>query len=191
MNRDFIWAINVVAKPSSSPRSVPLLDIAYWKHVVSTPFTDRDCPDPNLLAGSPSTLTLTNYIGQGGTCAAFRGTWHGVPIVVKYIQNGYSTPFVREARAYLGGLANLRGTVVPEFFGLYRSDYFALLVSEDCGNMISTWDDLNLQERYVHASLFPVIAIFVDMTSGWACTAPYFLSTCLASAMETFGPGML
>jgi hypothetical protein len=204
MNRDTIWAVDVVAKPSSSPRSVPLLDPAYWIRVQSDSapevlhdqedwketLDDTGAPDPNLLVGSPSTLTMTSYIGPGGTCAAFRGTWHGVAIVAKYIQSEYSTPFVDEARAYLGGLAPFQGTVVPGFFGLYRSDYFALLVFEDCGNRISDWDDLDLQERCVHATFFPAIAIFVDMKSGWLCIAPYFLSTYLASAMETFSPGM-
>jgi hypothetical protein len=171
MNRYFLWAIVAVTKPSCLPHSVPLLDSAYWKCVVSPPSAlanrrlrdlehwetaaeDTDSSNPDLLVGSPSTLTLTSYVGQGGTCAAFRGTWHGVSVVVKYIQHDYSTPFVREAQAYLGSLAHLRGTVVPEFFGLYRSDYFALLVFEDCGNTISDWDELNLWERcltcYIH-----------------------------------------
>jgi hypothetical protein len=156
MDRDAIWAITAVAKPSSSPGSVPSLDSAYWKRVFPAPLTKRsricdqeDTPELGLLVGSPSTLALTSYIGRGGTCAAFRGTWHGVPIVAKYIQSKYSTPFVGEANAYLGGLARLRGTIVPEFFGLYRSNFFALLVVEDCGDRISKWDDLDLEERCV------------------------------------------
>jgi hypothetical protein len=155
MDRGAIWAIVAVAKASSSPRSVPSLDSAYWKRVSSAPLTKRsplcdheDTPDLDLLANSPSTLILSSYIGHGATCAAFRGTWQGVPIVAKYIESKYSTPFVGEAKAYLGGLARLRGTIVPEFFGLYRSNFFALLVFEDCGDKISKWDDLNLQERY-------------------------------------------
>jgi hypothetical protein len=167
MDRDVNWPIIAVAKPSSSPRSVPLLDAAYWKGVFSAaptntlcldwkaPRKDTGTQDPNLLVDTPSILTLKSYIGPGGTCAAFRGTWHGVPIVVKYSLNKYSTPFAREAQAYLGGLAHLRGTVVPEFFGIYRSDFFALLVFEDCGDKISKWDDLNLQERYVHDIFVP------------------------------------
>jgi hypothetical protein len=119
MNRNAIWAVRVVAKPSSSPQSVPSFDDAYWKCIVSTPKHLRDLEaDPNLLVGSPSTLTLTNYIDQGSTCAAFRGTWHGVPIVVKYIQSKYSAPFVREAQVYLSGIAHLRGKVIPEFLGV-------------------------------------------------------------------------
>jgi hypothetical protein len=170
MNRDFIWAIIVIAKPSSPPNSLPLLDSAYWKRVVSPPsplakrarlglensnaaLEETDTLNPNLLVGSPSTLTLTSYIGQGATCAAIRGTWHGAPIVVKFIEEQYSFPFVDEARVYLGGLAHLRGAVVPEFFGLYRSDCFALLVFEDCGDSISDWDGLDLQERCVHANI--------------------------------------
>jgi hypothetical protein len=176
MNRDAVWAIDVIAKPSSSSHSVPSLDSAYWKRAISTPLTkcaplgahdledskstlkDTDSPDPNLLVASPSTLTLTSYIGPGGTCAAFRGTWYGVPIVIKYIQRHESAPFANEARAYLGGLANLRGKVVPEFFGLHRSDIFALLVFEDCGNKISDWHDLDLQERCVFAIFIPAFA---------------------------------
>jgi hypothetical protein len=156
MYRDAIWAIIAVAKPSSSPGSVPSLDSAYWKRVSSDPLPKRsplcdheDTPDLDILANSPSTLILSSYISHGATCAAFRGTWHGVPIVAKYIESKYSAPFVGEAKAYLGGLARLRGTIVPEFFGLYRStSFFALLVFEDCGDKISEWDDLNLQERY-------------------------------------------
>jgi hypothetical protein len=157
MNRNAIWALRVVAKPFSSPQSLPSFDPAYWKCVVSRPQCPRgieNYPDPYRLVGSPSTLTLTRYIDQGNTCAAFRGTWYGAPVVVKYIQSEYSARFVSEAQVYLSGIAHLRGKVIPQFFGLYRTDFFALLVVEDCGNAISQWHDLDLQERCAKCFFF-------------------------------------
>jgi hypothetical protein len=144
-----VWIADVVATPSSTHDSIPSLDSDFWDRVSSVPRTKLErvgvrpnpklvgpnSPDPQLLITSPSTMKLTTYIGRGGTCDAFRGTWLGLPIVAKDgDRSNNARRFSREVHAYLR-LGHLCGSVVPEFFGLYRTDSFALLVLEDAGDM--------------------------------------------------------
>jgi hypothetical protein len=65
-----------------------------------------------------------------------------------------SAPTPPEAESYLRSLAHLSGTVVLEFFGLYRSDHFAMLVLEDGGCAIDSWCELDDQERLVSLLFF-------------------------------------
>jgi hypothetical protein len=148
-----IWAADVVATPSASQDSIPKLNDDYWDCVSSVPrrklgrlgvgvepkpkLEGPNAPDPELLVSAQSTLKLTDNIGEGGVCTAYRGTWFGVPIVAKYVDTMDDVrPFAREVHAYLR-LGHLRGSVIPEFFGLYRTDSFALLILEDAGNIIN------------------------------------------------------
>jgi hypothetical protein len=182
-NDEIVWIADVVATPSSSHDSIPSLDSDFWDRVLSVPqaklerlgvvnpypkLEGPNSPDPQVLITLQSTMKLTTYLGRGGTCDAFRGTWFGVSIVAKDgDESGDSRLFAREVHAYLR-LGYLCGSVVPEFFGLYRTDDFALLVLEDAGDMIyrhvpSTyrdpysddhrpvtvdhWADLDIQDR--------------------------------------------
>jgi hypothetical protein len=149
-----IWAADVVATPSSPHRSIPPLNPDYWDRAYWVPWNKLgrlgalimgqkphlegpNAPDPELLVSAQSTIKFTDNLGHGGTCTAYRGTWFGVPIVAKYAHKKVDVrPFAQEVHAYLR-LGHLRGSVVPEFFGLYRTDSFALVVLEDAGDMIS------------------------------------------------------
>jgi hypothetical protein len=150
INGSIVWAADVVATPSSSHDSIPSLDSAFWDRVSSVPLTKLErlgvldpnpklegpnSPDPELLITLPSTMKLTTILGRGGTCVAYCGTWFGVPIVVKEsLGSDGAHRFAREVHAYLR-LGHLRGSVVPEFFGLYRTDLSVHLVLEDAGDM--------------------------------------------------------
>jgi hypothetical protein len=174
-----IWAVDVIATPSSSHRSIPKLDDDYWDRMRAVPRIKLarlgvkpnsiregpDLPNPELLVSSQSTIKISAEVATGATCTAFRGTWFGVPIVVKRCYTmDYVCPLAEEVHAYLR-LGHLCGSVVPEFFGLYRSDFFALVVLEDAGDKIKEpliprtcldedyldtvdcWPDLDVQER--------------------------------------------
>jgi hypothetical protein len=179
-----VWAVSLVATPSSSHDAIPKLDSYYWDGASSVPsaklarlgvdlnwrrnFDGPNLPDPELAVSSQSTMKITAIldIGEDAT-SVYRGTWFGVRIVSKKIDNmdsyykhDVAYQFLCEVHAYLR-LCHLRGTVVPEFFGLYRSDSFALLVLEDagepffddldgCGEIVSDeWAVLDVQERCV------------------------------------------
>jgi hypothetical protein len=205
-NRD-IWAADVIATPSSSHRSIPKLDDDYWDCVSFVPLTKLkrlgvepneirkgpDWPDPELLISSQSTMKLTANLGRGATCTAYRGTWFGVPIVVKrgHMPDDFFL-LAQEVHAYLR-LDHVRGSVVPEFFGLYRSDTFTLLVLEDAGDKIDEpsiprmcvdqkylknldrWPDLDVQERYAfnfHAITCLLTWLWNDQTRIVLCHVP-------------------
>jgi hypothetical protein len=154
-NDRIVWAADVVATPSSSHDSIPQLDPDYWDRVRSVPRTKLkrlrlgrrvgpkpeldgpNAPDPELVVSAQSTIKMASYLGTGGICTAYRGTWFGVPIVAKYVHRMDDVrPLADEVHAYLC-LDHLRGPVIPEFFGLYRTDSFALLILEDVGDMIN------------------------------------------------------
>jgi hypothetical protein len=77
-----------------------------------------------------------------------RATWLDVPLVAKIATVKKSPVLGHEAIAYLGYLAHLRGVIIPEFFGLYRSEGRAYLLLEDVGSM---WKDLSLKAPVLYA----------------------------------------
>jgi hypothetical protein len=68
----------------------------------------------------------------------------------------------------------MRGIIVPEFYGLYRSDGWALLILEDASSTVvdDFFDGLSELERYADASGFP--NELISLVSGTAFTAPCF-----------------
>jgi hypothetical protein len=101
------------------------------------------------LAVSPATIKITtsnSNLKQG------RGTWHGLPIMIDMCSANcpWDAPehLSHVAKVHLRHLQDLRGAVVPEFFGLYRTDFQALLIYEDVGGFrVDAWSDLDFQER--------------------------------------------
>jgi hypothetical protein len=150
-NNRIVEAADVVAIPSSSHDSIPSLDLDFWRRMRHVPaaklvrlrvepkpeLEGTNSLDPELLVSSRSTIKLTDTLSAGETCTAYRGTWFGVPIVAKYFHMSEDSRLcAQEVHAYLR-LGHLRGSVIPEFFGLYRTDSFALLVLEDVGDIIN------------------------------------------------------
>jgi hypothetical protein len=83
------------------------------------------------IVAAPSTINLTELVGEGATGMAFRGQWHGAAIVAKHAMPKESQALVRESLFYKEHLAHLRGVIIPEFLGLYRSDGWAMMVLEE------------------------------------------------------------
>jgi hypothetical protein len=96
------------------------------------------------LMASPATIKITTSSSDQR-----RGTWHGVPIMIQmYPVDRPTEQFSHAAKVHLRHLQDLRGAVVPEFFGLYRTDSQALLIYEDVGGFyVDSWSDLDFQER--------------------------------------------
>jgi hypothetical protein len=105
-----------------------------WPSRGGTGTRGPNSPDPELLVSSRSTIKLTDNLGAGGTCAAYRGTWFGVAKYVDVMDD--ARKLSEEVHAHLR-LGHLRGSVIPKFFGLYRSDSFSLFVLEVAGDMIN------------------------------------------------------
>jgi hypothetical protein len=81
-----------------------------------------------------------------------RGTWYGASVVAKHSVPKDSESLARETLFCKHHLAHLRGIIVPEFLGLYRSDGWALLVLVDVGSIKRTkipWDFLSERQRCV------------------------------------------
>jgi hypothetical protein len=113
------------------------------------------------IVALPSTINLTECLSDAETGMTFRGTWYGASIVAKHSVPEHSEHLAREALFYKDHLEHLRGLVVPQFIGLYRSDGWALLVLEDVGSTTdpeTNWEGWSREEKCVHQeeSLPPV-----------------------------------
>jgi hypothetical protein len=119
-----------------------------------TPVTYRYLTPPE--DGAFSTINFTEYIANGATGMAHRGSWYDASVVAKHSVPRDSEALAREALFYKHHLARLRGIVVPEFLGLYRSDGWSLLVLEDVGPTTkptaNPWEGWSEQQRCVDAS---------------------------------------
>jgi hypothetical protein len=106
----------------------------------------------DTLVSSTSTMRFTTCMGEVATSMALRGFWYGASIVAKH-----SVPAQSEALFYKRHLAHLRGIVVPEFLGLYRSDDWTLLILEDVDSTIKPtaipWEGWSEQEKCVSREL--------------------------------------
>jgi hypothetical protein len=100
------------------------------------------------IVAAPSTIKFTEFVAEeGATGMALRGHWYGATIG-KHAAPTRSQALLREALFYKDHFAHLRGVIVPEFLGLYRSDFWALLVLKDAGSDIPVeWEELPEQDR--------------------------------------------
>jgi hypothetical protein len=84
-----------------------------------------------VLSAPSSIMRFNRYCGEETAGMAVRGHWYGTAIYAKHAMPKESQALEREALFYKRNLAHLRGAIVPEFFGFYRSDFWSLLVLED------------------------------------------------------------
>jgi hypothetical protein len=121
------------------------------------------------LANSPATVCLTEVL-SGGEPMTFVGCFGGQPV-----QAWYSSPviywvdpsFARQALLFRRNLAHLQGKVVPHFLGLYLADPWSLVVTEYCGRIVCTIEDLPESERCAGSDL--IIGAFLYFLTQFAC----------------------
>jgi len=99
-------------------------------------------------APQPVVIRLATRPTEGIHGACFASTLgDGTKLILKYAQRGQEQALRHEAQLYESRLGGVRG--VPAFYGLFRSEAWSVMVLEDGGRAINTFDDLSTAEKYV------------------------------------------
>ena len=97
-------------------------------------------------------IYLSNTVQWGDWCHVFRGQFGGKPVVAKICSDGIESPLRREYAVYQT-LCDLQGSAVPRCYRLFRvGDVADMLLLEDCGESLRSYDKLTAHERSVCAS---------------------------------------
>jgi hypothetical protein len=171
---DDVIPLSVVATPLSALGNIPTFDQLWIFGRRRQRFAFRlrggggwrRCARPSFIMLPP--IHFASYANCGSTGDVLRATWLDIPLVAKIVATVDKSPVGHEAIAYVGYLAHLRGVIVPEFLGLYRSEereYVGEHVEEiaredekysenDEPYVYRRWNLLNESERFVHGSFF-------------------------------------
>ena len=102
-----------------------------------------------------STISLCHALQWGDRRHVFRGRFGGRPVVAKICSdgaNGAQSP-LREEYATYQTLRDLQGSAIPRCYGLFRvGDFADMLLLEDCGESLQSFDGLTPHQRCVRAS---------------------------------------
>ena len=97
-----------------------------------------------------STIVLSHVIQWGIECRIFRGHFGHRPIVAKICgdRTHRAESGLREEYAIYQALRNLQGSAIPRCYGLLRvGDFANMLLLEDCGNSLKSYDGLTPNQR--------------------------------------------
>jgi hypothetical protein len=99
-----------------------------------------------------STIALSHAVQWGDLCHVFRGQFGGRPIVAKICSDRADRAEwpLREEYAVYKTLRDLQGSAIPRCYGLFKvGDFADMLLLEDCGESLQSYDGLTPQQRCV------------------------------------------
>jgi hypothetical protein len=101
------------------------------------------------IAKQPCTIVLSHAVQWGNRCHVFRGQFGGRPIVAKICSDRAKSPLPDEYAVYQT-LRDLQGSAIPRCYGLLRvGDFADMLLLEDCGKSLHSYDELTPHQRSV------------------------------------------
>jgi serine/threonine protein kinase len=104
------------------------------------------------FAKQPCTIVLSHAVQWGDQSYVFRGYFGGRPIVAK-ISSDRTDPAkspLQEEYAVYQTLRDLQGSAIPRCYGLFRvGDFADMLLLQDCGESIQSYDGLTPYQRCV------------------------------------------
>ena len=130
----------------------------------SVTFNLMGCPSPPLaiklvhgrradfFPKQSCTISISHAVQWGHRRHVFRGRFGGMPVVAKICSDGAQSLLRGECAVYQT-LSDLQGSAIPRCYGLFRvGDMADMLLLEDCGESLHSFDGLTPKQRCVRAS---------------------------------------
>jgi tRNA A-37 threonylcarbamoyl transferase component Bud32 len=115
--------------------------------------------------------SFSHAVQCGIECHVFRGQFDGRPIVAKICadRTHRAEPGLREEYAVYQTLRDLQGSAIPRCYGLFRvADFADLLLLEDCGESLESYDKLTPYQRCASCLRHAVMALNDPRGTLWS-----------------------
>jgi hypothetical protein len=108
--------------------------------------------DSILNSSSPSEdssniIYIESLFTSGATGIIYKGTILDFDVIIKNARQGFEGYLRHEAYLYENYLGDIIGKIVPMYFGIFTGNSYEVLVLEDCGERINSFEELTLEAR--------------------------------------------